>query len=737
MKQISKSTSTLLFIFLTGVLVVVAFISYNRILQYSKSVDSVLHTHMVKSEIVEVLSNLTDAENSQRGFLLTNDSVYIQLFAMAADRNKLVFAKLESLTSDNEEQKMKLKKLKKLVNERFVLLDNNLGILKDFRSLFRDSALLIGKSKMDEVRNQVALMLLQEDRLLAERTHVKDRTASITPIVLLVLSLFSILVVTLFFFRLQKETSARISIAESNLLLEEAKRQMEASEFQFRTFADSIQNLAWIADGEGLISWYNKRWLDYTGLTLEEMRGWGWQKVHHPDHVERIVELSKQLWKKNQAFELTFPLRRHDGVYRWFLTRGFPIKNPLGIIDRWIGTNTDITEQKSSTEELEKKVSERTKELQIQNETFGLAENIAKFGSYTWHITTGVLEYSDNLFRLFDCEPQEFVPSLEKFLSFIHPDDLQQVINNGHLTRQTGELVEMPYRIISKTGNTKYFRSNGHFSGEGLHRLLIGTVQDISSDVASSIILKSKNLELANMNAELASFNYVASHDLQEPLRKIQGFSKRIMDKDGEKLSDTTKDYFNRIQAAAKRMQNLIESLINFSRTNIEEIKFEKTDLNLTLTEVKSVLNDLLIKKNAVIDAQALPKLNAVPLQMHQMFLNIIGNSLKYSKPDVALLINITAEKVSIDGSGENIELNGTFWKIAFTDNGIGFEQEYETRIFEVFQRLHGRTEYEGTGIGLAICKKIAQAHNGAISATAELGVGATFTVYLQADNKS
>ena len=514
-----------------------------------------------------------------------------------------------------------------------------------------------------------------------------------------------------------------------------AKKQMQESEEKFRTLSETIPHMVWSATPDGNKNFFNKYYLDYTGLSFEELNAGGVRKIIFPADLAKDMQLWNQSLETGEDFNIEKRIRRHDGTYRWHLSHARAQKDKHGNIIGWVGSSTEIEDQKKFTEELERKVKKRTEQLQLQNQTFEIAENIAKLGSYKWNITAGVMEYSDNLFRLLDCEPQEFVPSFEMFLTFIHPDDLQQAIDNGEQTLQTGILVETPYRIISKTGKTKYFRSSGSISGEGANRLLIGTVQDISNDVAASKELKIKNIELENANTELASFSYVASHDLQEPLRKIQGFSKRILAKDGEKLSVTTRDYFNRIDGAAHRMQNLIESLLSFSRTNTTEIIFEKTDLNQIVKEVKTVLHETIKEKNAVIESQNLPVLNALPVLMHQLFLNLIGNSLKYSKPGVQPHIKIAAEKVTIHEVAEGEKQNGKFWKITIRDNGIGFEQQYESKIFELFQRLHGKSEYEGTGIGLAICKKIVQLHKGTITATAQLNEGATFTFFLSINN--
>jgi PAS domain S-box-containing protein len=139
--------------------------------------------------------------------------------------------------------------------------------------------------------------------------------------------------------------------------------ELKQSEERFSSLADSIQNLAWIADAEGWIFWYNQRWYDYTGTTLPEMQGWGWGKVHHPDHIDDVVNFVKIAWNKDEPFELTFPLRRHDGVYRWFLTRVVPVKDETGKVTRWIGTNTDIDDQKKALEEKDEFISIASHEL--------------------------------------------------------------------------------------------------------------------------------------------------------------------------------------------------------------------------------------------------------------------------------------------------------------------------------------------------------------------------------------
>jgi two-component system CheB/CheR fusion protein len=244
--------------------------------------------------------------------------------------------------------------------------------------------------------------------------------------------------------------------------------------------------------------------------------------------------------------------------------------------------------------------------------------------------------------------------------------------------------------------------------------------------------LEHKNQELEKMNAELESFAYVSSHDLQEPLRKIQTFASRILETENQNLSEKGKDYFNRMQNASTRMKRLIEDLLAFSRLSIDDRKFESTDLNKIITEVKIELRDTIEEKNATIETLELCRLNIIPFQFRQLMYNLINNSLKFSNPDLPLRIVIKSAIVPGSELDQQKFLSHVnYCLISISDNGIGFDQQYKDRIFEVFQKLHGKHEYAGTGIGLAIVKKIVENHNGVITVASKLGEGATFNIYI------
>lgn len=258
-------------------------------------------------------------------------------------------------------------------------------------------------------------------------------------------------------------------------------------------------------------------------------------------------------------------------------------------------------------------------------------------------------------------------------------------------------------------------------------------VESAAQLAALNQALEEKNRELANNNAELASFSYVASHDLQEPLRKIQAFGSRILTTEHERLTPTGQDAFRRMLVATDRMQQLIEDLLTYSRTNTEPGEFAVVNLDTVLQEAELEVSEAINETKALIEAEPLPLARVLAFQFRQLLANLLSNALKYQRPEVIPHIQINCAVIS----GQELHQIGAtaerYFCISVQDNGIGFDQQYAERIFELFQRLHGRSEYKGTGIGLAICRKIMQNHHGFLLAEGRPGEGSTFRIYLPA----
>ena len=262
------------------------------------------------------------------------------------------------------------------------------------------------------------------------------------------------------------------------------------------------------------------------------------------------------------------------------------------------------------------------------------------------------------------------------------------------------------------------------------------TFSDITKEKDTEIQLRNYTLELKRSNEDLEQFAYVASHDLQEPLRKIRSFGDRLVSKYQGKLEDTGQHYIERMQVAAQRMQNLIEDLLAFSRITRSSELPGKVDINRLMTEVLDDLSDQVTREEAQVEVENIPPILGVKGQMHRLFQNLVSNAIKFRKPDDTPRIKIFGEKISALQLTE--EYNFTprykfYVKITVSDNGIGFDKKYSEQIFNVFQRLHGRNEFEGTGIGLAICKKIVSHHGGIITAQSTEGKGSDFILILPA----
>lgn len=380
-----------------------------------------------------------------------------------------------------------------------------------------------------------------------------------------------------------------------------------------------------------------------------------------------------------------------------------------------------------------KKIKLINNQLLIFKEAAIQLETVGKHGNWVWHVANNTFTFSDNLYRVLGEQPGAFKPTLDAFMEFVHPDDREKLSKDVENMMKDEDLPFIYYRIIKKDGTVKHIKGYGKLLvNEDGEKRIVGNITDISDEIERYLELEERNLELERNNKELSEFNYVASHDLQEPLRKIQTFISRLEDKEADKFSSSGKQYLERIHVAATRMRLLIDDLLQFSRTNKPDKEFVKTNLNELLENAKQDVAETISEKQAIITNDELPSVSVIPFQMQQLFLNLLSNSLKYSKKDVSPVITI--DYALVNSKNEALltkTIKANYHKIRFTDNGIGFDQQYASQIFELFSRLHNKQEYSGTGVGLSICKKIAENHNGFIFAEGKLDVGAVFTLYL------
>ncbi|GAA4420795.1 hypothetical protein GCM10023187_56230 [Nibrella viscosa] len=296
---------------------------------------------------------------------------------------------------------------------------------------------------------------------------------------------------------------------------------------------------------------------------------------------------------------------------------------------------------------------------------------------------------------------------------------LEELIKNGH-----------PYEVEYCLDNHWYSLALARF-GDGI----VVSASEITTLRRYQQDLEHSNKELTRSNSDLQQFAYVASHDLQEPLRKIQSFGEMLENQVSGQVSDSQLNLLRRMQDAAHRMQVLIQDLLTYSRVSSTRDSFQSTSLQEVVQEVLTDLEVIIQEKNAEIQTDQLPSINGDPLQLRQLFQNLISNALKFNRPEVQPVVRIKCEQVQ----GQHIPdaspsaLTQTYYEISVIDNGIGFDEKYLDRIFQVFQRLHNRSEYSGTGVGLAICKKVVDNHKGYITASSRPGQGATFQVYFPA----
>ncbi|HEX8515458.1 MAG TPA: PAS domain S-box protein [Bacteroidia bacterium] len=478
------------------------------------------------------------------------------------------------------------------------------------------------------------------------------------------------------------------------------------------------------------LTWSNEIFRIFELEPVEDANSYNIRSFTHPEDLPMVDEHMRQSIENRQPHDLYYRIILKDGKEKYLHAKGQPEDPESSEVIRLFGTLQDVTLQKKAEDELRK-----SEELY-----HSMVNEIQDYAIISLDRDGIVLNWNKGAEVIKGYKPEDIIG--KNFRSFYTEHDRNNKLPEAllELAQTKGKAMQEGWRK-RKDGSvfwgsiviTALHDSQGKIIGfSKVTRDLTERkkAEDRLIRYAENIELKNKKLEQANK--ELESFSYIASHDLQEPLRKIQAFTSRLLQKENDNLSDWGKDVFSKVQTSASRMQKLIEALLNFSRLDKGQEIYIPTDTDVILHEIKAGLTEVIESKKAEIIADKLPVMNVIPIQFQQLLSNLISNALKYSKEETAPFIKITYDLT--EGStiaGNSVHDKKKYHHISIADNGIGFEQQYAEKIFELFQRLHGKSEYEGTGIGLAICKKIVDNHKGYINANSEPGKGAEFNVYI------
>lgn len=489
--------------------------------------------------------------------------------------------------------------------------------------------------------------------------------------------------------------------------------ELRLSEQRFRHLTDAWPQMAWTAKTDGTIDYVNKPWLEYSGINREEVLGLGWMKIIHPTDRHMAGQVWMNAVKTGEKYECHYRMRRQDGEYRWFLARGVPQKDENGNILKWLGTSTDIHEEITTREKLEKALEKlKASEARLLD-----AQKLAHIGSFMIDFENQSVEWTDEMFHIFEREKKKKEPLFNELLENYLPaeilDAIYGIIKPGAKAKK---ILESEFSFNPGSEELKHlsFLCKPVLDEQGGIQKLFGTMMDITERRMAQDKLERSFEELERSNRELEQFAYIASHDMQEPLRTIVSFNQLLARRYKGRLDETADEYIGFIVDAARRMQLLINDLLIYSRATRSGNQSEMVNINKIIEDIKIDFKVIIAEKNAEIELGDLPEILADPVHIRQLFQNFIYNAIKFNESGRPF-IQISARY----GKGE--------YTFSIKDNGIGIEGQYHQRVFEIFQRLHQRDKYPGTGIGLAICKKIVERYGGSIWVESEPGRGAEF----------
>jgi signal transduction histidine kinase/CHASE3 domain sensor protein len=750
MKQIIRKKQFFIYriVYFIAITLLILFtgISYKQIKALDNSTELVVHTHKINTELEKLFSHIKDAEAGQRGFLLTHDTLYLEPYTNSYFLITQSLSQLKYLLQDNPVQTQTLQVLYSLTIYRLnsmaaVLADLQMDSLtfkmSNEKYIEMRAELKRGKVLMDRIRLIVNKIQRAERILLRERMIKLDWNLWVAPIATLFLLLFSISVATLSYVKVRGDYLNQKTLID--------QLRLQNATFNHGELASNQGTYSWNLK-TGKINFSNQlfRIFDIERNDFELVKS-DLLKFIHPDDVQLASAFFNYSNSSKTVRTSEYRIKLDSGEIKQI--KGFSLLFESNSGATVIGTLQNITIRKNAENKQIRTNKELAKsiERQYSTDTFlNTLINTSPNGIWVYeairdehqHIIDFIITFANEASALHSAvKPSELIGkrllSLELgVMDTDYFDKLVDIINTG---------VKMEYEIYYDLPEKPrmWFYNYMEKMGDGV-TVTFSNITQLKQDALKiesiNKVLEHKNTELEKNNAELISFNHLASHDLQEPLRKIQVFISRLESSDAKHLSEEGIKYFERIQNAAQRMQKLITDLLVFSNAKYNNKQIDVVDLNSVILFVKEELAEQIKVKEVTITCTNLPTVNGVEFQLQQLFNNLIANAIKYAKTTVKPVIQIDCTKVAKNDHAELEHIDATlFHKISVSDNGIGFNQAHAQRVFKLFQRLHDKSYYQGTGIGLAICKKIVENHNGIITVESNENIGSTFYIYLPA----
>ncbi|HYO74754.1 MAG TPA: PAS domain-containing protein [Archangium sp.] len=553
---------------------------------------------------------------------------------------------------------------------------------------------------------------------------------------------------------LAEQLAVRAALAVDNARL--YTNSVRAEE-RFRSLIHATAQAVWVMQPEGTVAEDSPTWRAFTGQSAEEYQGYGWLAVVHSEDQERVRRGWQAARVIKQPYEVEMRLGRADGSWATVLSRAVPMLDAQGQVREWIGTSTDITAQRRAEETSRRLESEqRARQLEalraevsevlsredtpsrlIQACTEVMVRNLPVLSLvqlWTWNRETQVLQLEGNAGSAASLSTQPSRVELGQMLVGTVGQSRQPLLVNELLAdpRLRSRTWAEVNGLVSFLGAPLLVRSHlvgvlAVYGQTSLEEETLATLATVADAVAqglerrrAEVSLQEHARELARSNEELQQFAYVASHDLQEPLRMVASYTQLLARRYKGKLDTDADEFISYAVDGVNRMQRLIQDLLAYSRVGTRGHEFKLLDSAQVLNKALANLKTLMEETGATLIQGKLPQVMADETQLTQLFQNLVGNALKFRGK--------TPPRVLVEA-----ELQGNEWRFTVEDNGIGIEPQYYERIFVIFQRLHGKEEYPGTGIGLAICKKIVERHGGRIGLDSQPGQGTTFWFTLPA----